>query len=81
MPIAKAIWNKFYIDILGNISALVSVNVRKRVVVKDLLHFLGPMCFEKITQVSVYFINLLYSGNTVTIVVLNSWTIFLTWIL
>ena len=46
--------------------------MRKRVVMKDLLHFLGPMCFEKITQVSIYFINLLYSGNTVTIVVLNS---------
>ena len=32
--------------------------MRKRVVMKDLLHFLGPMCFEKITQVSIYFINL-----------------------
>ena len=60
------------IDILGNISALISVNGRNRVVVKDILHFLGPMCFEKITQVSIYFSNLVYSGNTVTYVVLQS---------
>ena len=35
---------------------------------KNILHFLGPMCFEKITQVSIYFSNLVYSGNTVTYV-------------
>ena len=64
--------DKCKVDILGNISALISVNGRNRVVVKDILHFLGPMCFEKITQVSIYFSNLVYSGNTVTYVVLQS---------
>ena len=58
---------------LGNILALVSgLNGRNRVVLKDVLHFGGPMCFEKITQLSIYFINRVYSGNTVTYVVLNS---------
>ena len=38
---------------------------------KNILHFLGPMCFEKITQVSIYFSNLVYSGNTVTYVILR----------
>ena len=61
-------------DILGNISALVLVlnPTQNGVVVKDILHFLGPICLEKITQVSIYFINLVYSGNTVSYLVLNS---------
>ena len=75
----KFTWNKFYLEGIGNISALEALNASKlnTIILNDILHFLGPIGFEKIMSVSNKLINLLLSGSVVTYLVLNSWTLFL----
>ena len=77
LRINKFTWNKFYVEALGNISALEALNASKPIILNDILHFLGPIGFEKIMSVSNKFINLLLSGSVVSYLVLNSWTLFL----
>ena len=77
LRINKFTWNKFYVSALGNISALEALNASKPIILNDILHFLGPIGFEKIMSVSNKFINLLLSGSVVSYLVLNSWTLFL----
>ena len=75
--INKFTWNTFYVEALGNISALEALNASKPIILNDILHFLGPIGFEKIMSVSNKLINLLLSGSVVSYLVLNSWTLFL----
>ena len=77
LRINKFTWNKFYVEALGNISALEALNASKPIILNDILHFLGPIGFEKIMSVSNKLINLLLSGSVVSYLVLNSWTLFL----
>ena len=77
LRINKFTWNKFYVEALGNISALEALNASKPIILNDILHFLGPIGFEKIMSVSNKLINLLLSGSLVSYLVLNSWTLFL----
>ena len=75
--INKFTWNTFYVEALGNISALEALNASKPIILNDILHFLGPIGFEKIMSVSNKLMNLLLSGSVVSYLVLNSWTLFL----
>ena len=77
LRINKFTWNKFYLEGIGNISALEALNASKPIILNDILHFLGPIGFEKIMSVSNKLINLLLSGSVVSYLVLNSWTLFL----
>ena len=79
LRINKFTWNKFYVEALGNISALEALNASKlnTIILNDILHFLGPIGFEKIMSVSNKLINLLLGGSVVSYLVLNSWTLFL----
>ena len=77
LRINKFTWNTFYVEALGNISALEALNASKPIILNDILHFLGPIGFEKIMSVSNKLINLLLSGSVVSYLVLNSWTLFL----
>ena len=77
LRINKFTWNKFYVEALGNISALEALNASKPIILNDILHFLGPIGFEKIMSVSNKLINLLLGGSVVSYLVLNSWTLFL----
>ena len=77
LRINKFTWNKFYVSALGNISALEALNASNTIILNDILHFLGPIGFEKIMSVSNKLINLLLSGSVVSYLVLNSWTLFL----
>ena len=77
LNINKFTWNKCYVEALGNISALEALNASKPIILNDILHFLGPIGFEKIMSVSNKLINLLLSGSVVSYLVLNSWTLFL----
>ena len=75
LRINKFTWNYFKFD--WNISALEALNASKPIILNDILHFLGPIGFEKIMSVSNKLINLLLSGSVVSYLVLNSWTLFL----
>ena len=77
LRINKFTWNKFYVSALGNISALEALNSANTIILNDILHFLGPISFEKIMSLSNKLINLLLSGSVVSYLVLNSWTLFL----
>ena len=77
LRINKFTWNKLYLEGSGNISALEALNASKPIILNDILHFLGPIGFEKIMSVSNKLINLLLSGSVVSYLVLNSWTLFL----
>ena len=72
----KFTWNKFYLSPLGNISASEALNSVNSIVLNDILHFSGPISFEKIISVSNKLINLLLSGSVVSYLALNSWTLF-----
>ena len=76
LRINKFTWNKFYVSALGNISALEALNSANTIILNDILHFLGPISFEKIMSLSNKLINLLLSGSVVSYLVLNSWTLF-----
>jgi hypothetical protein len=76
LRINKFTWNKFYLSPLGNISALESLNGANSIILNDILHFSGPISFEKIMSVSNKLINLLLSGSVVSYLALNSWTLF-----
>ena len=77
LRINKFTWNKLYLEGSGNISALEALNASKPIILNDILHFLGPIGFEKIMSVSNKLINLLLGGSVVSYLVLNSWTLFL----
>ena len=77
LRINKFTWKKLYLEGSGNISALEALNASKPIILNDILHFLGPIGFEKIMSVSNKLINLLLSGSVVSYLVLNSWTLFL----
>ena len=64
--------NKLYLEGSGNISALEALNASKPIILNDILHFLGPIGFEKIMSVSNKLINLLLGGSVVSYLVLNS---------
>ena len=60
----------------GNISALEALNASKPIILNDILHFLGPIAFEKIMSVSNKLINVLLGGSVVSYLVLNSILLF-----
>ena len=76
LRINKFTWNKFYLEGIGNISALEALNASKPIILNDILHFLGPIGFEKIMSVSNKLINLLLGGSVVSYLVLNSILLF-----
>lgn len=76
LRINKFTWNKFYLEGIGNISALEALNASNTIILNDILHFLGPIGFEKIMSVSNKLINLLLGGSVVSYLVLNSILLF-----
>ena len=76
LRINKFTWNKFYVSALGNISALEALNSANTIILNDILHFLGPISFEKIMSLSNKLINLLLGGSVVSYLVLNSILLF-----
>ena len=76
LRINKFTWNKLYLEGSGNISALEALNASKPIILNDILHFLGPIGFEKIMSVSNKLINLLLGGSVVSYLLLNSWLLF-----
>ena len=76
LRINKFTWNKLYLEGSGNISALEALNASKPIILNDILHFLGPIGFEKIMSVSNKLINLLLGGSVVSYLVLNSILLF-----
>ena len=76
LRINKFTWNKLYLEGSGNISALEALNASKPIILNDILHFLGPIGFEKIMSVSNKLINVLLGGSVVSYLVLNSILLF-----
>lgn len=53
-----------------------ALNASKPIILNDILHFLGPIAFEKIMSVSNKLINVLLGGSVVSYLVLNSILLF-----
>ena len=53
-----------------------ALNASNTIILNDILHFLGPIAFEKIMSVSNKLINVLLGGSVVSYLVLNSILLF-----
>ena len=53
-----------------------ALNSANTIILNDILHFLGPIAFEKIMSVSNKLINVLLGGSVVSYLVLNSILLF-----